>query len=224
MANLDVETTREHGIGGGAAPPRAGAPPLQVLRGTSRAPDEARGARRRRTRLPLAVGAMRGAPPRVRYRWDEDTEILAVRVAGAAPGQREPDGAIELEGHDGSWVTLELRDGAICGLLVAVWPRVQVRSALVPPADAATGAVEVLVDGPALDDGGPRPRTTTLEVDTDLLFEADRGRRTYRLRVGATRPVRTVQVARDILCDVDEGGDLAGLWLLNVPPITLPGS
>jgi hypothetical protein len=60
-----------------------------------------------------------------------------------------------------------------------------------------------------------------VEVDTDLAAEVDGARRTYHLRVGAARPVRAVRVARDILVDVDAAGDLAGLWLLAVPPFTL---
>jgi hypothetical protein len=52
--------------------------------------------------------------------------------------------------------------------------------------------------------------------------EADRRRRTFRFRLGRPRPTRAVRVGRDILLDVDEAGDLAGLWLLRVPAQPIP--
>jgi hypothetical protein len=61
-----------------------------------------------------------------------------------------------------------------------------------------------------------------VEADVELRAERDRGGRTVRLGVGPPRPARPVRVARDILLDVDDAGALAGVWLLNVPPLPLP--
>ncbi|HZF67208.1 MAG TPA: hypothetical protein VEZ47_04140 [Gemmatirosa sp.] len=204
---------------------------LHVLRGGTEPPAVYGALRRvRRTRLPVTVEPRDGATPAVRYRWDEDTEILVVRLGdGSAAGRgRGVSGAVELEGNDGSWVTLELRDGVLCGLQVAVWPRMQVRPALAAPANAVAARLRVPVAAPrgsAASGAGDRAGTgaglAEVEVDTDLAAEVDGTRRTYHLRVGGVRPVRAIRVGRDILVDVDAAGDLAGLWLLAVPPFEL---
>jgi hypothetical protein len=65
---------------------------LHVLRGGNELPAVYGAARRlRRSRLPVVVEPRDGAPPAVRYRWDEDTEILVAHLGGghgrgAAPG------------------------------------------------------------------------------------------------------------------------------------------
>ncbi|GLC26061.1 hypothetical protein rosag_25740 [Roseisolibacter agri] len=171
--------------------------------------------RRRWTRVGVAVEPPGDGPPsRVRYQWDADTELLVASI-----GDRRNGGAaaasLELEGADGSWLTIELRAGRFCGLEVAVWPPVRLRTAVEPPLATEPGHVSV----PELLALGA---TTDVEVDTQLVVEADRQRRTYHFRLGRSRPTRAVRVGRDILLDVDEDGDLAGLWLLNVPAQPLP--
>ena len=172
--------------------------------------------RRRWTGIAVAVEepAPGEAVPPVAYQWDADTEILAASVADARGGGTSPM-SLELEGKDGSWVTLELRAGRFCGIEVAVWPPVRLRSELVAPPRVSAGHVTV----PSVLALGA---TTDVEVDTLLAVEADRRRRTYRFRLGRPRPTRAVRVGRDILVDVDEAGDLAGLWLLHVPPQPIP--
>jgi hypothetical protein len=168
--------------------------------------------RRRWTSVALAVESAGVGPlPPVRYAWDADTEILTVSVADRRGGGAAAV-SLELEGRDGSWVTLEVRAGRLCGLEVAVWPPVRLRSALAPPVPSERGHVSL----PAL---GALGGTTDVEVDTLLQVAADRQRRTYHFRIGRARPARAVHVGRDILVDVDEAGELAGLWLLHVPPL-----
>ena len=122
---------------------------------------------------------------------------------------------MELEGRDGSWITLELRAGRLCGVEVAVWPPIKARSSLVPPAAPTTGHLVYLgavgVAGAA-----------DVEVDTLLSAESDRMERTFHVHVGTPRHVRAVRVGHDILLEVDDADQLAGVWLLNVPPIPLP--
>jgi hypothetical protein len=211
-------------VTGGRDPVPADEPPtlLHVLRGGNERPAVYGAARRlRRSRLSVVVEPRDGAPPAVRYRWDEDTEILVAHLGGGHG--RGTGGAVELEGNDGSWVTLELRDGVLCGLQVAVWPRTVVRPGLAAP-NAPTAArmrVPAATGRGAGSAGGVAAGPAELEVDTDLTVEVDGPRRTYHLRIGAPRAVRVIRVGRDMLVDVDAAGDLAGLWLVGVPPFTL---
>jgi len=182
----------------------------QSLRGTTPGSSN----RRRPTHVPFAIEPSVEPAAPVEYRWDADTEILAASVADRRGGGSVST-SVELEGRDGSWVTLELRAGRLCGVEVAVWPPVKARSLLVPPTPATTGHV---VYRPAVDLAG----AADIEVDTPLSAESDRMERTFHMRVGAMRASRAVQVGRDILLEVDEADQLAGVWLLNVPPIPHP--
>ena len=172
--------------------------------------------RRRLSSVPLAVEPTAAAPDPVRYRWDADTEILSASVVDRRGGGSVAT-AVELEGSDGSWVTLELRAGRFCGIEVAVWPPVKARSVLAPPNDPLAAHVTLplaTANGAAV--------VGDLEVDTLLSAESDRLERTFHLRVGPPRRTRAVRVGRDILLELDETDQLAGLWLLNVPPVPLP--
>ena len=156
-----------------------------------------------------------GAPAQVEYRWDTDTAILTASLADGGP-REGTSGAVELAGNDGSWVTLELRAGRFCGIEVAVWPPVKARSVLAPPS-ATEPAHAVLPQATVAGTG-----LADLEVDTLLSAESDRMERTFHLRVGPPRRARAVRVGRDILMELDDADQLAGLWLLNVPPVPLP--
>lgn len=177
----------------------------------------ARARPRRWTSVPVAVAPADGPPAAVRYRWDADTEILAATVVDRRGGGTATT-SVELESRDGAWLTLELRAGRFCGLEIAVWPTVRRRSDLAPPTPAEVG--DVLVPSAARVDaaGG----TTSMEVDTALVAQADRRGRTFHFRLGRLRPARAVQVGHDILLEVDDAGELSGLWLLGVPPLPLP--
>ena len=171
--------------------------------------------RRRLSSVTLAIEPSDGAPDPVKYRWDADTEILSASVLDRRGGGSVAT-AVELEGNDGSWVTLELRAGRVCGIEVAVWPPVKARSVLAPPGDTQPAHVVL----PIAATGGAA--VGDLEVDTLLAAESDRMERTFHLRVGPPRRSRAVRVGRDILLELDEADQLAGLWLLNVPPVPLP--
>ena len=56
-------------------------------------------------------------------------------------------------------------------------------------------------------------------MTTDLTAEADPAERTIHFRLGRPRAFRSVRFGRDLLVDIDMQGHLAGLWLLNVPPV-----
>lgn len=206
------------------------APALTVLRG-GQEPLAAYGAshRRRRTQIAVQVAAGPARLATTRYRWDADTGILVARLATAVGRASLADegagrgraGAVELEGPDGSWVTLDLRGGRICGLQIAVWPRIRRRLDLALPADATAGEVAIAGGAGAAAEGSGGTGID-LEVDTDLTVDADPAGGLYHLRIGAPRAVRVVRVGRDMLVDVDGAGELAGVWIAAVPPRPLP--
>jgi hypothetical protein len=148
------------------------------------------------------------SPLDVDYRWDPDTDILSACVRDLATDAGGGD-SVEIEGSDGSWLTLDIAAGRIHGVEVAVWPDVRRRHRLAPPADVADALVRVpTASGPI----------AALEVATRLGAEADEAERTFHFTLGKARSARTVRIARDILLDLDARDRLAGVWLLGVPP------
>ena len=166
---------------------------------------------RRWRSVAVAVDADPAPLPAVRYRWDAETEILTASIEERREGGW-PVTAVTLSAASGAWVTLDLRGGRFCGLEVAVWPPVELRAVLPVPRTANAGHARCPEAA-----GGP----AEIEVDAELRADRDPGGRTVRLGVGPPRPARPVRVARDILLDVDDAGALAGVWLLNVPPLPL---
>ena len=151
-----------------------------------------------------------GAPPEVAYRWDPDTEILSAQLPQNGGGDGM-SGSVGLEGSDGSWVILDVSDGRINGVEVAVWPDVRTLSAFAPPSKVEDAHV-------VLPSRTSQPSIASLESTTRLTAEADAAERNFHFRVGSGRGARTVRLARDLLLDVDDKSHISGLWLLNVPP------
>jgi hypothetical protein len=158
----------------------------------------------------VQIQPVQDIPPEVEYRWDADTDILTANVRATAVGEGI-SGSIDLMGKDGAWLNLDVSDGRLHGVEIAVWPDVRKLPALDPPQPVETALVSVAMR--ALDGG-----IASMSVDTALMAEADNAERTIHFRVGASRQVRTIRFARDLLLDIDQHGRLAGLWLLNVPP------
>jgi hypothetical protein len=161
----------------------------------------------------LALEPRPDVPPAVDYRWDADTDILSATIREPALAD-EPATSLELEGVDGSWLVLDVRAGRIRGVEVAVWPNVQTRLSLRAPSAASA---RVLL--PALLRTTPDGAVLDVEVEVQLSAETDASERTIHFRLGGATGVRTVRIGRDILLDVDAADNLAGLWLLNVPPL-----
>ena len=159
--------------------------------------------------LQIEPGA--GPPPPVEYRWDTDTDILIANVQAAASGTEGLSGTVGLEGSDGAWVNLDVTGGRIHGVEIAVWPDVRTVPTLAPPARIEEARVTV----PA---NQAKPGLASIEVDTALEAVTDPTERTIHFTFGAARAARTLRLASDILLDVDQRGEIAGLWLLNVPP------
>ena len=152
-----------------------------------------------------------GAPPDVEYRWDADTAILTANLADATRETAGGSGSVELAGNDGSWLILDVKEGNLHGVEVAVWPDLKKRPTLAPPAEAEIVRLVVPAKGSA-------PGVQLLQMDTTVVAEADSQETTIHFRLGAARAARTVRIARDMLIDVDDHHVLRGIWLLNVPP------
>jgi len=159
--------------------------------------------------IPIELKPLSGAPPGVHYRWDTDTDIFTATLSSAAsvPG---PSGAVELEGTDGTWLVLELRDGRLTGVEIALWPDVHRNSALTAP--GVTECAEIVVRASS------EARPASVEVEAPIRAEADDSEQLVHFRIGDRRDLRSVRVGSNLLVDVDQQGCLAGLWFLNVPP------
>lgn len=150
------------------------------------------------------------ALPSVDYRWDADTDILCatLRATGLSEGLT---GSLDIEGQDGAWVTLELTDGRLGAVEVAVWPDVKTVATLKAPAKTTAARIRFPTRT-------SQPGLAAVEVDTALSAVADQAERTIHFRIGPQRSSKALRVARDILIEVDARSHIAGIWLLNVPP------
>lgn len=160
-------------------------------------------------KIPIQLEPANGTTPTVEYRWDPDTEILSAQVTPRLPG-KGMSGSVELEGADGSWLILDVASGRINGVEVAVWPEVQMRGALAPPQKVEDAGV-------LLASRKSQPDLASLEVETSLRAESDSDETTFHFTLGKPKVARTVRLARDLLLELDGSGNLAGLWMLNVP-------
>ena len=161
-------------------------------------------------KIPLKVEPAADATPTVEYRWDPDTEILSAQLRPRISSGGS-SGSVELEGADGSWLILDVAAGRINGVEVAVWPDVRMRNALQPPGSVVDATIRL---GSRRSGDG----VTAVAVETPVTAESDEAERVFHFTLGKARQTRTLRFARDLLVDVDASNNLAGLWLLNVPP------
>jgi hypothetical protein len=156
--------------------------------------------------------ARRGKAPRINYRWDPETDILTGSVKGASKDKGDGlTGSVELEGTDGSFILLDVSGGAIRGVEVVVWPDVRTVGSLQPPEQAQEA--DVVLPGRR-----SQPSVAAVEVDTPLTIETNAAESVFRVRLGPTRKAVPVRVAEGLLVELDDREELAGLWLVGVPP------
>jgi hypothetical protein len=154
----------------------------------------------------------RGKPPRVNYRWDPETDILTGSVKGSSKVKGDGlTGSVELEGTDGSFILLDVSGGAIRGVEVVVWPDVRTVGSLAPPEIAREA--DVVLPGRR-----SQPAVAAVEVDTPLTIETNAAESVFRVRIGPSRKAVAVRVAEGLLVELDDREELAGLWLVGVPP------
>jgi hypothetical protein len=156
------------------------------------------------------VEKLDGKLPKIAYKWDPETEILS----GSFKGGRKSGGltgSVELEGAEGSFVVLDVLSGVVRGLEVVVWPETSVVDGLKPPEPKSNGQL-VMPSRPS------QPGIAAVEVDTNLSAEKRPDESVFHLRVGPSRKVDIVQLAEGLIAEVDTQGNIAGLWLVGVPP------
>lgn len=159
--------------------------------------------------LVVHVTSRKGAAPKVKFRWDKDTEILSASI-GKGAATSGLTGGVELEGQDGSWLLLDVEEGNLRSIEVAVWPEVRTNASLAPPADCE----EVTIAIPAR---ASQPGIAALEVSATVRAETNPAESVIRF-VLEPRRTRTVRVADGVLLDLTEHGAVAGVWLCGVPP------
>ena len=160
--------------------------------------------------IDVRIEPVEGALPRVDFRWDIDTSILTATLRTTADGEGM-SGSVEVMGSDGSWLIFDVSSGRIAGVEVAVWPDVRTVEGLVAPATPTDGRVSI----PAR---RSQPGVAAVEVETRLTVESDAAEQTIHFRIGGVRPTRAVRLANDLLLDIDDREQIAGVWFLNVPP------
>ena len=170
-------------------------------------------------KIAVQLGPAADAPAEVAYKWDPDTDILSAQLSSSSQSEGM-SGSVGLEGADGSWLILDVAAGRINGVEIAVWPEVQKLGALTPPAEIEDAQVII----PAR---RSQPNIASMEMATRLVAEADQAQRNLagsnvedrvHFRLGKPKLSRTVRIARDLLLDLDDKSQIAGVWLLNVPP------
>lgn len=161
--------------------------------------------------LSARVIERQGSVPKIAYRWDPETDILTGSIRDRQDDSHGLTGSVELEGSDGSFILLDVSGGAIRGIEVVVWPDVKTVAALQPPSRVKEGNV-------LLPTRRSQPSVAAVEVDTALTIETNPAESVFRVRVGPPRKVDVVRVADGLLVEVDDAGEVAGLWLMGVPP------
>jgi hypothetical protein len=151
-----------------------------------------------------------GELPRVDFQWDAETEILSGVIQGVEPG-RGLTGSIELEDAKGAVITLDFEGGVLRAVEVVVWPPSSTVEGLTPPKAGEQGRL-VVPSRPS------QPGIAVVEVDLPLGVERSPDESVVHLRVGSGSGHESVALADHLLVEFDQGGDLAGFWLLAVPP------
>lgn len=156
------------------------------------------------------VEPLAGKLPQIAFRWDPETEILSGQFK-ATRQESGLTGSLELAGADGSFVLLDVASGMVRGLEVVVWPETDVVEGLTSPPPARQGRL-VVPSRPS------QPGIAAVEVETNLSAEKSPDETVIHLRTGVRRKVEVVQLADNLMLDVDATGQIAGFWLLRVPP------
>jgi len=151
-----------------------------------------------------------GELPRVEFQWDAETEILSGVLQGAKPA-RGLTGSIELEDAKGAVITLDFQGGVLRALEIVVWPPANTVEGLTPPQPGEQGRL-VVPSRPS------QPGIAVVEVDLPLGVERSPDESVVHLRVGTGRGRECVALADHLMVEFDQNGDLAGFWLLDVPP------
>jgi hypothetical protein len=145
----------------------------------------------------------------VEFRWNQETEILAGNLPGVVDGEGATH-TIELGGTQGSYMSLNVQDGILAGIEVVVWPRGHRVESLSPPEVTRIGRLQVTVAGAKASPG-------VVELEVPFFCTRDINDSRVHLAFGARRDVEAVALAKNLIAEIDKEGNLAGLWLTDVP-------
>jgi hypothetical protein len=156
------------------------------------------------------IEKLEGKLPKIAYKWDTETEILSGQFKG---GRKSGGltGSVELEGAEGSFVVLDVVAGVVRGLEVVVWPETSVVPDLAAPEPNSDGQL-------IMPSRASQPGIAAVEVDTHLSAEKRPDESVIHVRVGPKRRADTIRLAEGLMAEVDAQGNIAGLWLIGVPP------
>lgn len=160
--------------------------------------------------FPGRVEPLTGALPPVSFRWDPETEILASRFE-SSEGGRGFSGSIELEDGQGAVLTVDVERGVACALEIVVWPESTIIPDLTPPRTERQGRL-VIPARPS------QPGVGVVEIDVAITAERRPDDSVIHVRVGPRVETEAVRLANDLIAETGPDGELAGFWLLNVPP------
>ncbi len=157
------------------------------------------------------IEELAGDLPSLRYVWDENTEILSGKVEEEL-GTRGYTGSVELEDSRGAVITLDMQLGAFQGLEVVVWPTTTIVEGLEAPPPNREGYITV----PARPS---QPGIAVLEIDVPIDSRRTPDGSLVHLRIGELASKERVQVADNLMVELNRFEEIAGFWLLNVPPL-----
>jgi hypothetical protein len=160
--------------------------------------------------LGARVDPLEDGLPTVNFQWDAETEILSGTLDGLE-GTRGLTGSVELEDRKGSVITLDFQGGVMRALEVVVWPQTKTVEGLAPPEVSDQGRYVV----PARPS---QPGVAVIEADVPLSAERNADESVVHLRVGMKKVGARTQLADHLSIELDDEGELAGFWLLAVPP------
>ncbi len=151
-----------------------------------------------------------GELPQVGFHWDSKTGILAGTILDSR--DRETNSrTVELGGSLGSYVSLNLVNDVLAGVEVVVWPKGDTVDDLEIPDAGRHGQLKVSAAGP-----GDQPAVVEFQAPITCTRAADESR--LHLVLGSPESVEVVALADKLLAELDLSGQLAGLWLVDVPP------
>ena len=156
------------------------------------------------------IEPIQGDLPRVEFQWDAETEILSGALVGVETG-RGLTGSIELEDAKGAVITLDFEGGVLRAVEIVVWPTSETVQGLTAPEPGERGRL-LVPSRPS------QPGIAVVEVDLPLSVQRSPDESVLHLRVGSGRAQDWVALADNMLVEFDQNGELAGFWLLDVPP------
>jgi len=162
--------------------------------------------------LEVRLEPLQGALPAIRWRRDEETEILSGGFKSAAKGRGGASITVELADAEGAIVVLDVVAGRLTGLDVVIWPALDPVPGLKPPATSRDAEVLWPAKPAAIS-------AAAVELETPLLASTNDAGTLLHLELGRSRLAETVRLADHLLADIDDRQRLAGLWLLDLPQL-----